>query len=87
MQFITTRPLDCSINGSYAVSLDTALNLIMAWNPSDPDMSYHENNILEFVQTFAADGTCSLQEGKGHNLQYYIHGIFMWTAWALIGLL
>jgi len=58
-QFITTRPLDCGIPDSYVVKLDTELHLITGWNPDDPKLSYHENNVLEFVQLFAADGTCT----------------------------
>lgn len=87
IEFITTRPLDCNIADSYVVALDTELELITAWNPTNPVLSFHSGNYLEFTQLFASDGSCTLVEAAGHNLQYYIHGVFMWTAWALIGLL
>ena len=34
--FNTTRPLDCGIDNTYVVQLDTNLTLINAWNPNNP---------------------------------------------------
>ena len=87
VNFTASRPLECTdVANSYVVQLDTALDLIMAWNPSNPAMSFHDNNYKQFISTIESTGTCS-GEAVNHNLQYYLHGIMMWTTWALIGLL
>ena len=93
MTVTVERPLECTgitdLHGdSYVIQLDTSLSLCMAWNPDSPDLSFHNGNILQFTQMFDSTGlTCTVVEAANHNLQYYIHGIFMWMTWALIGLL
>ena len=83
--FNTTRPLDCNIADTYVVQLDTTLELCTAWNPSDPNLSFHQNNYFGFSQTLNSDGTCVSSLGD-HDAQYLTHGIFMWFSWAVIGL-
>jgi hypothetical protein len=56
VKFFVTRPLDCGIESSYVVELDTDLSLIAAWNPDSPELSYHSKNRLEFVQMLGSDG-------------------------------
>ena len=47
VSFIATRPLECTdVSNSYVVQLDTVLDLIMAWNPDDYNMSFHDNNYM-----------------------------------------
>ena len=58
VEIMTTRPLDCGIANSYAVTLDTDLSLISAWDGSNAKMVYHGKNYLEFTQMFSSDGTC-----------------------------
>ena len=82
--------MDCGINDSYAVETDSLLDLITAWNPSDPALSFHEGNYFSFQQNFYANGTCSTipgSTGESSNLLYYFHGAFMWITWALISFL
>ena len=69
------------------VKLDTELDLIVAWNPSNPDLSYHNGNYLEFQQNFSSDGTCVAKKAPTNHLWIIIHGAFMGVAWTLIGLL
>ena len=57
--FAVTRPLDCGIESSYVVQLDTELSLITVWNPDNPELSFHDKNALEFTQTLDSDGTCA----------------------------
>ncbi len=54
--FAVTRPLDCGIENSYVVQLDTELSLISAWNPDSPTLSFHGENFSEFTQTLDSDG-------------------------------
>ena len=58
VDFTVTRPLDCGIDTSYVVQVDAELDLIAAWNPKSPEMSFHGANHLEFKQTLGSDGTC-----------------------------
>lgn len=45
VSFTVSRPLECTdVANSYVVQLDTALDLIMAWNPDSPAMSFHDKN-------------------------------------------
>ena len=86
-----TRPLECTgitdLDGSsYVVKLDADLQLITGWNPSNQELSFHDNNYSEFVQMLSSTGTCEVTI-VNKNVQYYTHGVFMWTGWSLIGLL
>ena len=88
----TTRPLECTgmtdiKGGSYVIQLDTEIDLIMAWNPDDPDISFHDGNLKNFSQMLTTSGGCSAASEVNRNPQYITHGVFMWTVWVLIALL
>lgn len=90
VEFMTQRPLDCNIDGSYVIELGKSLDLISAWNPDSSTFTFHGENFLIFQQIYNLDGTCTseIDDGGGSsNLLYYVHGSFMWISWALIGLL
>ena len=58
--FKATRPLDCGVANSYVVKLGEELSLISAWNPTNPVLSFHSLNALQFTQTLYDTGLCSL---------------------------
>lgn len=56
--FNVTRPLDCGIANTYVVQLDTNFTVINAWNPTNPELSYHGPNETSYWTILDSTGSC-----------------------------
>lgn len=56
IKLTATRNLECGSN--YVVQLNQPLNLCAAWNPTNPELSFHHENYMMFSGYLSEDGTC-----------------------------
>ena len=72
------------------IPLDTKFDMISAFNPSDPELSYHHKNKIQY-QTYVneyyvevGDLTSFTPEA---NWIIPVHGYIMWSAWSVLSMI
>ena len=73
-------------NDTYSIPLDLQFQMISAYNPDTPYLSYHgKTNHFNFAITLLnSGGGCSFEQVTIKSPSY--HGYIMWFAWTVFGL-
>ena len=87
IDFVTTRPLECDIEGSYVIETDQILDMISAWNPDESNMSYHRVHRDQITLSICSTGEITLTSSKTENRNFGIHGIIMYICWSLLSMI
>lgn len=85
--FISTRPTKGTGNKSYLIPVGELFPMITAYNPSNPNLSYHGlTNHMNLAIFLPSSGGCSFEVVEPVYKTAKIHGYIMWFTWTVVGL-